>query len=226
VLVLENVWKSFRRPGAEPIEVLSGASLVVPPSTAIGILGRSGSGKSTLLSIIGLLEAPDDGTLELDGIDVRPLSDNAAARLRGERLGFVFQRALLLPSLSAAENVELPLLHAEHVPFGRTRRRLVSEALERVGISHRAKHRPHQLSGGEQQLVALARALVRNPTYLLADEPTGNLDPTTGERIVRTLVAMTSAPPTSVVMVTHDHQLASLLHKRYALVDGRLGEMA
>ncbi len=174
---------------------------------------------------MGLLEAPDGGSLELDGVDVRPISDNAAARLRGERLGFVFQRALLLPSLSAAENVEIPLLHAQHVPIGRTRRQLVGEALERVGISHRAKHRPNQLSGGEQQLVALARALVRQPTYLLADEPTGNLDPATGERIVRTLVSLTSDPPTSVVMVTHDHQLAALLHKRYELVDGRLREM-
>jgi putative ABC transport system ATP-binding protein len=226
LIVLENVSKSFRRPGDEPIQVLRGIQLRVAAGCSVAILGRSGSGKSTLLSIIGLLETPDEGRYELDGQAMAHLSDGGAARIRGESIGFVFQRSLLLSHLTAAENVEVPLLHASRVPLGKMRRRMVADALARVGIGERAKHRPAQLSGGEQQLVALARALVRNPRLILADEPTGNLDPATGERIVRALRAIGEDGNRVVVMVTHDHELASLMDRRYLLRDGVLGVSA
>jgi putative ABC transport system ATP-binding protein len=223
VIVLRDIAKSFRRPGEDPIQVLKRVALEVPRGCSVAILGRSGSGKSTLLSIIGLLETPDSGTYELDGKPMVNLSDREAARLRGEYLGFVFQRSLLLPHLTAAENVELPLLHAASVPLRSARRRLVADALDRVGIGHRASHRPAQLSGGEQQLVALARALVRHPRLILADEPTGNLDPNTGERIVRTLRGIGEDGDSSVVMVTHDRELAALMDRRFLLREGELG---
>jgi putative ABC transport system ATP-binding protein len=215
--------KAFREVADERISVLQGVDLAVVAGSSVAILGRSGSGKSTLLSILGLLESADSGTYRLDGRDVSRLSDGEAARARGDRLGFVFQRSLLLPHLTAAENVEVPLLHAGRLILPRTRRQLVATAMSRVGIGHRAKHKPSQLSGGEQQLVALARALVRQPRLILADEPTGNLDPSTGERIVRALAELPGDGMTSVVMVTHDHELATLLDHRYLLADGRLG---
>ncbi len=222
---LSAVTKTFRLAGAEGVSVLRGVDLTVSGGSSVAILGRSGSGKSTLLSIIGLLEPLDGGTYQLAGEDVGHLSDRRAAALRGEHLGFVFQRSLLLPHLTAAENVEVPLLHAPRLLRPGERKRLAAEAMSQVEISHRAHHKPAQLSGGEQQLVALARALVRRPRLVLADEPTGNLDPQTGERIVRVLATLPKEEGTSVVMVTHDHELASLLDRRYRLADGVLGEV-
>jgi putative ABC transport system ATP-binding protein len=225
VLLLRDICKTFRLPDGAALNLLKDVCLEVCPGTSIGILGRSGSGKSTLLSILGLIERADTGSYEFDGREVRSLSGNVAAHLRSDKIGFVFQRSFLLPYLSAAENVELPLLHASHVPSARTRRRLVLTALDEVGIGHRARHRPNQLSGGEQQLVALARSLVRSPAYVFADEPTGNLDPASGDRIVRTLAAMTKTRSISLVMVTHDHELALLLDRQLLLQAGSLGEM-
>jgi putative ABC transport system ATP-binding protein len=226
VLALQGICKSFKRPDQRTLEILSGVDLTVGPGTTIGILGRSGSGKSTLLSIIGLLDIADAGTYELDGSEVGNLSGNKAARVRGERIGFVFQRSFLLPHLSASENVEVPLLHATSVPRASVRRHLVMEALDQVGIGHRARHRPRELSGGEQQLVALARALVRRPAYVLADEPTGNLDSATGERIVASLATLARDGSVSVVMVTHDRELAAILDRRLQLTGGKLQEIA
>lgn len=226
MILLTGLTKSFAKPGLEPIHVLRGVDLSISAGSSVAILGRSGSGKSTLLSILGLLETADSGAYELDGREVSRLSDREAARLRGEYIGFVFQRSFLLAHLSAAENVEVPLLHASRLLRPSTRKKLVSEVMAQIGIGYRAHHRPAQLSGGEQQLVALARALVRRPKLILADEPTGNLDPGTGERIVRVLAALPEDGTTSVVMVTHDHELASLLGRRYQLSDGRLGEIA
>ena len=226
MLSLTGIRKSFRLAGEQPIEVLRGVDFSVVSGRTAGVMGRSGSGKSTLLSIIGLLDSADEGKYMLDGAEIGRLSGTSAAHIRGERLGFVFQRSFLLPHLSAAENVEVPLLHARKVPSPRDRRRLVAEALDYVGIGHRSRHRPRELSGGEQQLVALARALVRRPGLILADEPTGNLDPVTGERIVRTLEALASDRSVAVVMVTHDRELAMLLDQRYLLADGTLRPMA
>jgi putative ABC transport system ATP-binding protein len=226
VLALKGIRKSFRAPGGDALDVLTECDLSIKPGDSIAILGRSGSGKSTLLSLVGLLERADGGEYVFDGINVRDLSDSAAAHVRGERLGFVFQRSFLLPSLSAAENVEVPLLHAKRLDSQRIRRRLVAEALELAGIGHRARHRPRELSGGEQQLTALARALVRRPSYLLADEPTGNLDPVTGDRVVAAMAALAKERDVAVLMVTHDHNLASIFSRRYLLDLGRLREVA
>lgn len=223
---IAGLTKSFGNVNGEAILVLRGVDLDVSSGTSVAILGRSGCGKSTLLSIMGLLENYDGGNYQFDGTDAGHLSDSQAARLRGERLGFVFQRSLLLPHLSAFENVEVPLLHASRMYRSGERKKLVDEALSKAGIGHRAKHKPAQLSGGEQQLVALARALVRQPGLVLADEPTGNLDPGTGERIVQALAALPRESSTSVVMVTHDHELAQLLDHRYLLAEGLLRQAA
>ncbi len=226
MILLSDIRKSFDAPSGGRLEVLSGVDLAVGPGTAVAIIGRSGCGKSTLLSILGMLESKDGGSYRLDDDEVSHLSDRDAARLRGEKLGFVFQRSFLLPHLSAAENVEVPLLHARNVPSRRLRARMVENAMDIVGISHRSKHRPAALSGGEQQLVAVARAIVRNPKNILADEPTGNLDPLTGERIVKALATLTNDGVTCVVMVTHDQELAGLLDRCYRLADGRLSQSA
>jgi putative ABC transport system ATP-binding protein len=225
VLSARGLERSFRLPDGSSIEALRGADLDVEPGSSIAIQGRSGSGKSTLLSVLGLLEA-SGGTYTVDGTPVAGLSDGQLSRLRAGTFGFVFQRSFLLEHLTAAENVEVPLLHARRVPSRTERRRMVAAALERAGIAHRAGHRPRALSGGEQQLVALARALVASPRYLLADEPTGNLDSATGDRIVRTLLNLVEADGIALVMVTHDHELARALGSRRELVDGRLREIA
>lgn len=221
-LVLAHGAKTFAVPGSRGLSVFDDVSLTVSPGASVAILGRSGSGKSTLLSILALLERLDMGQYEIDGDDGTRLTDSEASRLRGEAFGFVFQRSYLLGHLTAAENVEVPLLHARGWSSGRLRRHRVREVMDRVGISHRQRHRPARLSGGEQQLVAIARALVRQPRYVLADEPTGNLDPDTGESTVRLLRSLTTDQTTALVMVTHDVELAALLSQRFRLIAGGL----
>jgi putative ABC transport system ATP-binding protein len=225
MLRLSDAHRAFHLPDDTSLPVLRGVSMSVGPGDCVAVLGRSGAGKSTLLSVLGLLEPIDSGAFEIDGVDPAALSDVAVSRLRGSAFGFVFQRSFLLGHLTAAENVEIPLLHQAGYEGARERRRKVREALERVGITHRSSHVPRKLSGGEQQLVAIARALVRGPRYLLADEPTGDLDPETGERTVRLLASFAMEENRGVVMVTHDTELARLFARRLLLRDGQLEEL-
>ena len=201
------------------LEVLSDLTLSLFPGEFVSITGPSGSGKSTLLGILGLLEQPSSGEYRLFGQDVWKLPDREQSRLRGEKLGFVFQQFHLLPELSALENVARPLRFAR-VPRSEARER-AAQALSRVGLSHRLSHRPAQLSGGEQQRTAIARALVRKPELLLADEPTGNLPQSMGAEVLDLFEDLHQEGHT-VVVVTHDPGVAHRTRRRVHLVDGRV----
>jgi putative ABC transport system ATP-binding protein len=184
----------------------------------VAIIGPSGSGKSTLLGLLAGLDAPSSGHVVLDGVDITTLGEDALAQLRGTRIGFVFQFFHLLPSLTAFENVLVPMEIAG-IPKAAPR---AKELLEEVGLSDRAHHYPSQLSGGEQQRVAIARALANNPPILLADEPTGNLDSTTGQSVIQLLLDVNRTRRTTLVLVTHDQELAAVADVVVALRDGRI----
>lgn len=214
----ENLARRYRM-GGETIEALRGVDLVVRRGEYAAIMGPSGCGKSTLMNIVGCLDTPDDGRYWLDGEPVWDLSDRELAKVRNRAIGFVFQSFALLPRATALQNVELPLVYA-HVPR-RERLRRAAEVLERVGLSGRAKHRPAELSGGQRQRVAIARALVTNPSLLLADEPTGNLDTTTGEEILALFDDIHRAG-NSVIIVTHDAGVAARAGRVLRMLDGRI----
>jgi putative ABC transport system ATP-binding protein len=184
----------------------------------VAIVGPSGSGKSTMLGLIAGLDAPTSGSVLIDGTDITTLGEDALARLRGEKIGFVFQFFHLIPSLTAFENVAVPMEIAGAADASARARALLDE----VGLTGRAHHYPSQLSGGEQQRVALARALANNPPIVLADEPTGNLDSTTGRNIMELLQGVHRSRGTTLVLVTHDRDLASLADERIVLRDGRV----
>ena len=219
---IDSLGKSL--PGSDgPQVVLRDISFSVDRGQTVSILGRSGSGKSTLLSLLALLDKHDSGTYEFDGTDVATLSDREACRLRSDQFGFVFQRFFLLKHLTAEQNVALSLLNGQPPSCSRRgRHRRAMQALDLVGIAHLAHRRPPALSGGEQQRVAIARVLVREPSVVFADEPTGALDNHTGEEIVE--VPRLHARGTAVIMVTHDHQYAQRLDRVVVLDDGQLGE--
>jgi putative ABC transport system ATP-binding protein len=207
--------------GAGPVHALCDVSLRVEASDYLAIRGPSGCGKSTLLHILGCVETPTTGELVFDGRSVEALSDAERSLLRLKSIGFVFQRFFLLPMLTAAENVEVPQAEAG---VGRAdRRRRTAELLEYVGLAHRADHRPAQLSGGEAQRVAVARALANRPRLLLADEPTGELDRATGEQIA-TLLDRVHADGTAVVIVTHDPEIGARARRTLLMRDGRIDE--
>ena len=206
--------------GSEPLTILHPISLTIPKGQFVAIVGPSGSGKSTLLGLIAGLDAPTSGSVLIDGVDITALDEDQLARLRGEKIGFVFQFFHLIPSLTAYENVAVPMEIAG-VADPRARAR---KLLEEVGLTDRAHHYPTQLSGGEQQRVALARALANDPPIVLADEPTGNLDSTNGRLIMELLRDIHRTRGTTIVLVTHDAELAALADARLTLRDGRAVE--
>ena len=208
--------------GGEPLTILHPLSLEVARGKFLAIVGPSGSGKSTLLGLIAGLDSPSSGDVVIDGVNITRLSEDRLARLRGEKIGFVFQFFHLIPSLTAFENISVPMEIA-NVPDADPRRRAQS-LIEEVGLTGRAHHYPSQLSGGEQQRVALARALANNPPIVLADEPTGNLDSTNGRHIMELLRTIHRTRGTTVVLVTHDAELAALADSRLVLRDGRVVE--
>jgi putative ABC transport system ATP-binding protein len=206
--------------GSEPLTILHPLSIDVARGRFLAIVGPSGSGKSTLLGLIAGLDAPTSGEVVIDGVNITRLGEDALARLRGEKIGFVFQFFHLIPSLTAFENVSVPMEIAA-LPDVRSRTQAL---LDEVGLSGRSHHYPSQLSGGEQQRVALARALANNPPIVLADEPTGNLDSTNGRHIMELLRTVHRSRGTTVVLVTHDAELAALADSRLVLRDGRVVE--
>lgn len=203
--------------GDQTVHALRRVDLTLEEGEYCAIMGPSGSGKSTLLNILGLLDRPDAGHYRLDGIETTTLAEEARARLRRERIGFVFQAFHLVPRLSAFENVELPLVLADMAP--RERHERVATALESLGLGPRAGHRPDQLSGGQRQRVAIARATVTRPALILADEPTGNLDRRSGEDVIQTLEAL-NARRLTLVVVTHDPVLGARARRRIRMDDG------
>lgn len=207
------------RMGETQVRAVDGVSFEVEKGEFVAIMGPSGCGKSTLMHLIGCLDLPDSGSYRLNGVEVTGLEEKDLARLRSQYLGFVFQAFNLVPRLSALENVELPLVYTGVAPAARRRRAL--EVLERVGLGHRSHHSPAELSGGQQQLVAIARALVNDPAVILADEPTGNLDTGTSAHIM-SLFASLNAEGKTVILVTHEPEVAGYAKRILRMRDGRL----
>jgi putative ABC transport system ATP-binding protein len=221
VLTLTGVGRMY--PGSPPVHALRDATFSVGAGEVLGIIGRSGSGKSTLLNVLGLLDLPTSGDYRVDGERVGSLSDHEQTVLRARCFGFVFQQSFLLPSLSAQENVELGL-RPRRVGTSERRERAI-DALVQVGLSHRRRFLPGEMSGGECQRVAIARALAQRPRVLLCDEPTGNLDERTSSEVLQTLID-NQAPDVSVVIVTHDMRIARTLPRLLSVRDGAVSEGA
>jgi putative ABC transport system ATP-binding protein len=205
--------------GDETVRALRSVTLEIMQGEYLSIMGPSGSGKSTLLNVIGLLDRPNAGTYELDGRDVTGLSDDELARVRREKMGFVFQFFHLVPRLSAEQNIELPMVLAGIEPAERRKR--LARLLADYGLEDRARHRPEQLSGGQCQRVAIARAMSMGPPVILADEPTGNLDRHTGQEVMAVLERLHHDGGT-VVVVTHDPEIGSRAHRRVRMIDGAI----
>ena len=204
--------------GGRRVTILDDVTLSIPPKQMVAVMGPSGSGKSTLLGLIAGLDRPTEGTIVLDGIDITTLSESRMAKFRRMKIGYIFQSFHLIPTLTALENVLVPLELAGHAAA----KDLAAELLHAVGLQDRMHHYPVQLSGGEQQRVAVARAFACRPPILLADEPTGNLDSQTGRHVMDLLLSLHRDYGTTLVLVTHDGAIASLMHRVIALRDGRI----
>ena len=218
MIKLSNISKTYRTQSVETL-ALDNINLEVKPGEFVSVMGPSGCGKSTLLNIIGLLDEPDGGQFHLDGNLIKGYEDKKTAGLRNRMVGFIFQSFHLIKELNVFDNVELPLIYRK-MPAGERKKR-VTEALEQVNLSNRMHHYPSQLSGGQCQRTAIARALAGRPHIILADEPTGNLDSTVGKEVMSILSDLNRAG-TTIVMVTHDEQLAKATHRIIRLFDGRL----
>lgn len=216
LLRLDEVTRSVRLPDESILEILKGVTIDVAVGDHVSIVGRSGSGKSTLLNLLGLLDTPTSGTIHLDDRDTRSLSSNRRDRMRGAEIGFIFQQFNLLPGRTALENVMTPLLYASGKDFWR-RRKIATDMLERVGLGARMLSTPEKLSGGEQQRVAIARSLVRQPRLILADEPTGALDIETGESVMHLLDEVAESSGAALITITHDVNVAALARRHYRL---------
>ena len=218
ILKLTDICKDYQQ-GKEPVRVQKNISLTVEKGDYLAIMGPSGSGKTTLMNIIGCLDVPTSGTYELDGKNLKDLSDDDLAEMRNKHIGFVFQHFHLLPKMTALDNVALPLLYAD-VPL-KERRERAAEALKAVGLEQRMDFFPNQLSGGQCQRVAIARAMVGKPDLLLADEPTGALDTKSGNQIME-IFRQLSADGMTIVMITHEPSIAECADKTYRILDGEL----
>lgn len=214
---LQNIEKVYRTDTVETL-ALNSISLDISKGEFLSVMGPSGCGKSTLLNIIGLLDAPTKGDIKIDQQKTDHLSDKQLARFRNKKLGFIFQSYHLINDLKVLDNVELPLLYRNST--AKERKQLASDALEKVGLSHRVRHFPSQLSGGQKQRVAIARAIVGKPEIILADEPTGNLDSAMGNEIMDILFQLNKIEGTTIVMVTHDEHMAKKTHRLVRLFDG------
>ena len=216
MITLRGVSKTVES-GGHPLTILHPLDLTVPPGQCLAIVGPSGSGKSTLLGLIAGLDAPTSGSISIDGVDITTLDEDRLARLRGEKVGFVFQFFHLVPSLTALENILVPM----EIAGRRDARPRAQALLDEVGLHDRGHHYPSQLSGGEQQRIAIARALANDPPLILADEPTGNLDSTNGGLILDLLRQVREARRATLVLVTHDPSVAAIADARLTLRDGR-----
>lgn len=220
IICLNGVEKVYRTKEIETI-ALDNVNLDVDRGEFLSVMGPSGCGKSTLLNIIGLLDSPTKGTVSINDTDTHGMGDDSLARFRNSSIGFVFQSFHLIPTLSVADNVELPLLYRKGISTSE-RRRLVEQVIERVGLTHRMRHMPAQLSGGQCQRVAVARAIVGNPEIILADEPTGNLDSKMGAEIMQLLHDLNRNDGRTVVMVTHNEEQARQTDRIVRFFDGRM----
>ena len=217
VISINNISKVYE--GPPPVKALDGVSLNVKEGDLVAIVGQSGSGKSTLLNMIGLLDSVSGGSIEIEGKDISDLTDNELSKFRGEKIGFIFQSFFLLPGLTAQENVAEGLLYQGISRPERLEK--AGEVLEQVGLGDRLSHLPKELSGGQQQRVAIARALVQDPAFVLADEPTGNLDKESGINILNILKELNDQGKT-VIMITHNQEHANMFKKVVELVDGKI----
>jgi len=218
LIELYDVYKIYN-PGENEVRALDGVSLRVAKGEFMAIVGHSGSGKSTLMNIMGCLDMPTSGSYLLEGEKVERLSDNRLSAIRNRQIGFIFQNFNLIPSLSAIENVELPLIYRGM--RREERRRLAAKALERVGLERRKEHRPCELSGGQQQRVAIARAIATRPPVILADEPTGNLDSKSGNDVIKILRELNDDGRT-IILITHDNSIAKKARRVVQICDGRI----